>query len=260
MRGFSILALFALFTFGAGGLLLASRSLGMITDHLQALPASDMNSPDSVSARNCQGESAAFNKVRRENRELTKRTFLPAMENLDCTVAPETPLVDYVANPLVRQDLTDNQVGIALTLDLGILDITTCEPLPNVMVEVWSANAVGEYGSFLRGAFTSASNGIAEFQTIFPGFTTGSANHISLIVHNSASMDGTVVHVGQIFFTDQWTNVVGMYQNYAANNNTRMLNDEDPNYALANSGGYNAIVEYVSDLEIDDLLPLRALF
>lgn len=28
--------------------------------------------------------------------------------------------------------------GVALTLDIGVIDVTTCQPLPNVMVEVWS--------------------------------------------------------------------------------------------------------------------------
>ncbi|KAG6845373.1 hypothetical protein H0H87_010482 [Tephrocybe sp. NHM501043] len=112
------------------------------------------------------------------------------------------------------------------------------------MVEVWSPNALGTYGTtFLRGAFTSASNGIAEFQTIFPGHTPSGANHINLMVHTSSSASGTVSHVGQVFFTDRWTDVIGQYTNYAENTNTRILNAQDKNYALANSAGYNAIVE-----------------
>ncbi len=34
---------------------------------------------------------------------------------------------------------------------------------PDRLFEI-AANAVGEYGDFLRGAFTTASNGVAEFQ------------------------------------------------------------------------------------------------
>lgn len=33
--------------------------------------------------------------------------------------------------------------GVAFTLDVGIIDVTTCKPLPNVMVEIWS----GPYSS-----------------------------------------------------------------------------------------------------------------
>lgn len=106
------------------------------------------------------------------------------------------------------------------------------------------ANALGVYGSsFLRGAFTSATNGVAEFQTIFPGHTSDGANHVNLMVHTSSSMSGSVSHVGQVFFTDRWTDVVGMTSPYDQNTNTRILNAQDPNYTAATAGGYNAIVE-----------------
>jgi protocatechuate 3,4-dioxygenase beta subunit len=109
------------------------------------------------------------------------------------------------------------------------------------------ANALGTYGdTFLRGAFTSATNGVAEFQTIFPGYTSDSANHINLMIHTSDSMsDSDVSHVGQVFFTDRWTDVVVMTSPYNQNTNTRVLNVQDPNYAAASSNSYNAIVEYV---------------
>lgn len=56
-------------------------------------------------------------------------------------------------------------------------------------------------------------------------------------------MTGTVSHVGQVFFTDRWTDVVSMTSPYNANTNARVLNANDPNYKTAGSGGYNAIVE-----------------
>ncbi|RDB29482.1 hypothetical protein Hypma_015913 [Hypsizygus marmoreus] len=199
------------------------------------------------STRSCAEEITTFNLARRETRGHAKRTFLPGLQNLTCVAAPETPRVHYVANPRVRQDVTEGQVGVSLTLDIGVLDVTTCKPIPNVMVEIWSPNAVGSYGStFLRGAFTSTSTGIAEFQTIFPGHTSDAANHINLIVHTSSSMSGSISHVGQFFFTDRWTDVVSQYMNYAQNTNSRMLNAQDPNYRLANSAGYSAIVDIES--------------
>lgn len=150
-----------------------------------------------------------------------------------------------------------------MTLDIGIVDITTCQPMPNVMVKVWSckyavgritkfsnlsstssANALGEYGStFLRGAFTSAANGVAEFQTLFPGYNSDGANHINLMIHTSNALPGTISHVGQVFFTDRWTDVIAMTSPYNQNTHHRVLNAQDSNYATANSGGYNAIVE-----------------
>ncbi|TFK41873.1 Intradiol ring-cleavage dioxygenase [Crucibulum laeve] len=196
--------------------------------------------------RDCSAEVTAFNLARREKRGLSKRTFYSELQNLTCVAAPETPREDYVATPAIRQDVTEGQVGVPLTLDIGVIDVTTCQPLPNVMVEVWSPNAQGSYGAtFLRGAYTSSSSGIAEFQTIFPGHTSDSANHINLMVHTSSSMSGSVSHAGQVFFTDRWTDVIGggIYYGYKQNANSRMMNAQDPNYQLANSAGYNAIVD-----------------
>jgi hypothetical protein len=63
------------------------------------------------------------------------------------------------------------------------------------------------------------------------------------MIHTSKSMSGTVSHVGQVFFTDRWTDVVGMTSPYKKNTHTRILNAQDPNYATATAGGYNALVE-----------------
>jgi len=49
---------------------------------------------------------------------------------------------------MVRQDLIENQSGIKLILDIGVLDTTTCKPLENVLIELWSANATGVYSSY----------------------------------------------------------------------------------------------------------------
>ncbi|KAF7354581.1 Extracellular dioxygenase [Mycena sanguinolenta] len=197
--------------------------------------------------RDCSAEVAQYNKQRREARGLSRRTFYTSMLNTTCVLSPETPLEDYVANAPVRTDITEGQPGVAFTVDIGVMNTATCQPLPNVMVELWGPNAVGEYGStFLRGATLTASNGIAEFQTIFPGFTTGAANHLNILVHPTPSESSAVAHVGQLFFTDQWTNIIGMYTNYKQNTNSRMLNAADPSFVAANKNGFNSIVDIES--------------
>jgi len=30
-------------------------------------------------------------------------------------------------------------------LDIGVINVETCEPLPNVLVDIWQANATGHY-------------------------------------------------------------------------------------------------------------------
>ena len=111
-----------------------------------------------------------------------------------------------------------------------------------------AANAVGTYGArFLRGATLTGSNGIAEFEMIFPGFTSAGANHVNVIVHRpgvtSPANATTVAHVGQVFFTDQWTNVIGMSAPYSGDTQARVLNAGDGRFAQANAGGFSPIVE-----------------
>ncbi|KXN88877.1 hypothetical protein AN958_06747 [Leucoagaricus sp. SymC.cos] len=225
--------------------------------------------------RDCSSQVASSSLARRERRGHEKRTFETDVHALTCVVAPEVALgaaEDYtkpvrngqlkvLASPLnclcsklLRQNLREDQrgsltrpSGLQVTLDIGVVDVTTCEPMPNVMVEVWSPNALGTYGStFLRGAFTSATNGVAEFQTIYPGRTSNGANHINLMIHTSDSMFGTVSHVGQVFFTDRWNEVVQMTSPYNQNTNPVILNSQDLNYATANSEGYNAVMDIQS--------------
>ncbi|KAK7001678.1 extracellular dioxygenase [Favolaschia claudopus] len=211
--------------------------------------------PTAPAPRDCSAEVARYNQERREARGLSKRTFYTQMLNLTCTLAPETILDDYVSNPPVRTSITEGQPGVAFTVDIGVLDTTTCKPLSGVMVELWGPNAVGQYGStFLRGATLTASNGIAEFKTIYPGYTSDAANHLNVLVHPTSAESGGVAHVGQLFFTDPWTDIIGKYTNYNKNTNSRKKNAQDPNFAAANKNGFNSIidVESIGDDWADD--------
>jgi protocatechuate 3,4-dioxygenase beta subunit len=62
------------------------------------------------------------------------------------SIAPEvTEGPYYLNNDLVRQDLREDQGGILLELDIGVIDTSTCQPLPNALVELWNCNATGQY-------------------------------------------------------------------------------------------------------------------
>lgn len=43
----------------------------------------------------------------------------------------------YVAGEYVREDITEGQAGVPLTLDLQVLDIETCEPVVGAYTEIW---------------------------------------------------------------------------------------------------------------------------
>jgi protocatechuate 3,4-dioxygenase beta subunit len=137
-----------------------------------------------------------------------------------CVLTPEvTEGPYYLPLNLIRSDITENQEGVPLQLNLKVVDATTCQPIPGAVVDIWHANGLGVYsgvaplgpnstatttsGTFLRGVQNSDSNGVATFQTIYPGWYMGRAVHI----HVKVRLDQTA-HTGQLFFPDSLTSSV----------------------------------------------------
>ncbi|MEU6667021.1 intradiol ring-cleavage dioxygenase [Streptomyces sp. NPDC046727] len=54
----------------------------------------------------------------------------------------------YIDADKLRQDVTEDQDGIPLTLTLKVIDAETCEPLKNAAVDIWHCNAVGVYSGY----------------------------------------------------------------------------------------------------------------
>lgn len=66
--------------------------------------------------------------------------------NNTCALVPETTVGPYyVTGELIRQDITEGQAGAPLHLDLQFVDINTCEPIPELITDVWHCNATGVY-------------------------------------------------------------------------------------------------------------------
>ena len=81
----------------------------------------------------------------------------------------------YLRDDYVRQDIREDQPGTPLYLDIGVLDITTCTPLNDVFVELWSANAQGEYSGFGSAATGAGGGGNGTAPTGSGGPPTGAA-------------------------------------------------------------------------------------
>ena len=62
----------------------------------------------------------------------------------------------------------------------------------------------GKLALGLRGTQLSDATGLVSFATIYPGWYTGRTLHIHVKVH----VDGSVIHVGQLFFDDTFTDAV----------------------------------------------------
>jgi protocatechuate 3,4-dioxygenase beta subunit len=111
-----------------------------------------------------------------------------------------------------RSDITEGYPGHPLRLGLRVVD-EACEPIAGAAVEVWHADASGDYSAFvdggggkdegpgttfLRGTQTAGEDGIVDLTTIWPGWYTGRAVHI----HVRVRVDGDLVLTSQLYFDD----------------------------------------------------------
>ncbi|KAK2061715.1 aromatic compound dioxygenase [Colletotrichum caudatum] len=159
----------------------------------------------------------------------------------------------YVSGEYVRRNLTDGQEGVDIILDYQIIDVETCEPVPNIYLEMWHCNATGVYNgivasgngdpsdqsnidnTFLRGIQLTNRDGVAQFESIFPGHHTSRATHIHLLVHTNAMLSAnntlgsvnTASHVGQAFFDQDLISAVEAVAPYNTNTQELTANAED---------------------------------
>ena len=108
--------------------------------------------------------------------------------NASCTLTPETTEGPYwVAGELVRENIVEDQAGVPLTLDIQVVDVNTCEVVPQAYTEIWHCNSTGVYGgvvqggngnqadlsninnTMLRGVQLTDDDGVVAFETLFPG-------------------------------------------------------------------------------------------
>ncbi|MHA5049638.1 intradiol ring-cleavage dioxygenase [Streptomyces sp. SD15] len=54
----------------------------------------------------------------------------------------------YIDADKLRQDVTEDQEGIPMTLKLKVIDAETCKPLKNAAVDIWQCNAMGIYSGY----------------------------------------------------------------------------------------------------------------
>ena len=189
---------------------------------------------------------------------------------------PESVVGPYfVAGEYIRSDLTEGQVGVPVHLDLQFIDVNTCETVPNLLVDVWHANATGVYSgvagygsgglntTWLRGVQVTDLDGVVEFDTIFPGHYSGRANHIHVLsrrggqlLPNGTYTGGTVNHVGQVYFDQEITTQVETKHPYTLNYLPLTTNAGDFLLPMAATPDYDPFLDYVmlSDDSNDGLL------
>ncbi|KAJ8062692.1 hypothetical protein OCU04_009214 [Sclerotinia nivalis] len=199
--------------------------------------------------------------------------------NTSCILTPaNTDGPYYVIGESIRQNVTDGQAGVPLHLEVQYIDITTCEPVPNIYVDIWNANATGVYGginvtgnvadggwdsTFLRGIQATDSDGVATFDTIFPGHYRGRATHTHLLAHtnvtvfaNNTIQGGAVTHIGQLFFNEVLRTAVEATYPYTTNTQSITSNADDRWSIIQAENDFDPFPEflYLSDDITDGLL------
>ncbi|PQK16899.1 hypothetical protein BB8028_0007g00990 [Beauveria bassiana] len=178
-----------------------------------------------------------------------------AKKNASCVLSPEEILGPYyVAGESIRSNITEDQTGVPIHLDISFIDVNTCKPLAGSWVDVWQANSTGVYGgvvqegfedrndtfeetwglTWLRGIQKSDDDGSVHFETIFPGHYVGRTAHIHVLTHpnatvlpNNTIIDAHASHVGQMYFDQDLIDKVEELTPYNTNEQAKTLNSED---------------------------------
>lgn len=130
-----------------------------------------------------------------------------------CVVRPElTEGPFYVDAELLRSDIREDRAGVPLVLAFSVSRVveSACERLPGAIVDVWHADASGDYSGvgsqsgprFLRGIQQTGADGAARFTTIYPGWYPGRTPHIHFKVRSSAAAVSAYEFTSQLFFDD----------------------------------------------------------
>jgi protocatechuate 3,4-dioxygenase beta subunit len=164
---------------------------------------------------------------------------------VSCVLTPElTEGPYYIAGEKLRRDIREGHPGTLLGLRLRVLNASTCKPIKGAAVDIWHADAAGNYSgfgkaatgrTFLRGIQKTDATGLAVFTTIYPGWYHGRTVHIHVKVH----LGGTVVHTGQLFFPDSLTDTVFEASPYAARGARQVRNANDSIFV---NGGKRSIL------------------
>ncbi|KAF1921037.1 Intradiol ring-cleavage dioxygenase [Ampelomyces quisqualis] len=184
-----------------------------------------------------------------------------------CILTPEVTQGPYwVQGELIREDVTESGEGVPLTLHIQIIDVNTCEPVPQAFLEIWNCNSTGVYSgvvangngnindstnldkTFLRGIQQSDDEGVVTFETLFPGHYTGRAVRLpglnATVNANETISGGSITHVGQMFFDQDLITLVETQGPY--NSNTQVLTKNSDDKILAQEAGtVDPVVEYV---------------
>ncbi|GAP89514.1 putative protocatechuate -dioxygenase beta subunit [Rosellinia necatrix] len=235
-----------------GSILAIAGLLSAALAHPETLSRREIERRSAISKR-CEPSAANFNRKRMAKRwagtgnttyEIqAEAPYFNTIQNDTCVLSPVVTEGPYVwpRSQTLRQDMSEGQPGVPLWMDVGVIDVRTCEPLPNILLNFWHCNATGSYSSFtglspntgfvelleqlgigeenfeigvtdlhtdgttfLRGMWPTNSEGVMEMKTTFPGFYVGRTLHIHVQAYSDWTLhDNGTVSSGNIVSTGQ---------------------------------------------------------
>ncbi|KAK6224058.1 hypothetical protein LQW54_000205 [Pestalotiopsis sp. IQ-011] len=190
----------------------------------------------------------------------------------------------YVEGELIRSNITEDQVGIPMHLELQFVDVNTCKPVPALFIDIWGANATGGYygaeapagyyglgglnSTFLRGIQITDEHGVVSFDQIVPGHYYPRATHTHIVAWGNATTfaNGTIAgglatddtfvrFIGQLYYEQKLRDAVYLILPYTENTDTANFKNVD-DYILAENktingntvgdlGAYDPFLKYV---------------
>ncbi len=163
----------------------------------------------------------------------------------------------------VRSDPTDGSLceGAQLTLRFQVsrLDADGCRPLPGALVDIWQCDAMGVYSGvedingrfdtvgkqFLRGHQVTSAEGMARFETVYPGWYEGRTVHIHFKVRTDPSAPRGHEFVSQLYFDDALTDRVLAAAPYSRHEGRRPRNADDR--IFRDGGGDQLLLDVMED-------------
>lgn len=165
-------------------------------------------------------------------------------EGNSCKVTTELTEGPYYFDAgAIRRDIREDREGVGLRLVLRVREADGCTRIPNAVVDVWHSDAQGLYSGFeaasrsagggagsrsdderyLRGAQVTNDDGVAEFETIYPGWYPGRTPHIHAKVH----LDESTLLTTQLFFDEKVATRVYRDRRYARDSAREVTNSSD---------------------------------
>ncbi len=99
----------------------------------------------------------------------------PFSSTASCVLTPELDEgPNYVQGSYVRSDISEDQTGVLSYVDIELIDVSTCMPIPDVYLDVWHCNSTGVYSGIIaesNGDSSDESNLVSQSSvSVFPSF------------------------------------------------------------------------------------------